>query len=148
MRAFSRFLTRTPSAADDLVQDTLTRALTARTQYTLGTSFKAWLFTIQRNIFYEQYRRHNKECKILHELGENSPSHEERNTPHATQDTIRELDELLWQLPDILREALILVGAQELSYDEAGIICNAPAGTMKARVSRARSLLRALKNKM
>ncbi|MBR0559644.1 sigma-70 family RNA polymerase sigma factor [Neokomagataea anthophila] len=148
LRAFSRFLTRTPAAADDLVQDTVTRALAARSQYTPGTSLKAWLFTIQRNIFYEQYRRNNKECEVLKQLSSTPPAHEEQSTPHTAQDTIRELDELLWQLPDILREALILVGAQELSYDEAGAICNTPAGTIKARVSRARSLLNDLKEKI
>lgn len=128
------------------MQDTLTRALTARTHFKAGTSFKAWLFTIQRNIFYEQYRRETKEHAILQNL-EHLPTLESaQNTPQITHDTIRELDELLWQIPDILREALILVGAQELSYEEAATICSVPSGTMKARVSRARSLLNTLKS--
>ncbi|GBR47733.1 DNA-directed RNA polymerase sigma-E/Sigma-24/FecI [Neokomagataea tanensis NBRC 106556] len=130
------------------MQDTLTRALAARSQYAHDTSLKAWLFTIQRNIFYEQYRRHTKEREILESLGAAALPHSEHDAPHEAHDTIRELDELLWQLPDILRESLILIGAQELTYDEAGSICNVPSGTIKARVSRARSLLCELQRKV
>ena len=62
-------------------------------------------------------------------------------TARADQDDaahVRDLDRLLWGLPPLLREALVLVGAQELSYEEAAQICSVPVGTMKARVSRAR----------
>lgn len=57
------------------------------------------------------------------------------------RDAVQDLGELLWKLPDLLREALILVGAQELSYEDAARVCDVPAGTMRARVSRARSQL-------
>ena len=135
MRAFARFLVRDRTAADDLVQDTLVRALGALPQFNAGTNLKAWLFTIQRNLFFEQTRRRRREAAALsaHLPGE--------ETARAEQDDpaqLRDLDRLLWRLPPLLREALVLVGAQELSYEEAATICGVPIGTIKARVSRAR----------
>lgn len=136
LRGFARYLTRETSAADDLVQDTVLRALSARESFMEGTNIKAWLFTILRNVFYEQRRRKVKETEILDEISRGSGGDvAERD---GFQDGVLDLSQLLWRLPDILREAVILVGAQELSYEEAATICDCPVGTMKARVSRAR----------
>ncbi|NVN45046.1 sigma-70 family RNA polymerase sigma factor [Asaia siamensis] len=136
LRGFARYLTRDVTAADDLVQDTVLRALGARAQFVEGTNVKAWLFTILRNIFYEQKRRKVKETEILSEIS--LGSEEGREGYH---DNVLDLSVLLWRLPEVLREALILVGAQEMSYEEAAEICLCPVGTMKARVSRARAKL-------
>lgn len=139
LRGFARYLTREASAADDLVQDTVLRALSARDSFVEGTNIKAWLFTILRNVFYEQRRRRVKETEILGEISRGREGDvAERG---SFQDGVMDLSQLLWRLPDILREALILVGAQELSYEEAASICDCPVGTMKARVSRARGQL-------
>lgn len=141
LRGFARFLTRDTAAADDLVQDTIVRALASQDQFQQGTVLKAWLFTIQRNAFYEQTRRRSREQEIMLDIeldmqpSAATPSHQN------ARDTVQDLGELLWKLPDLLREALILVGAQELSYEDAARVCGVPPGTMRARVSRARSQL-------
>ncbi len=139
LRGFARYLTRDASAADDLVQDTVLRALAARDSFIAGTNLKAWLFTILRNVFFEQRRRKVKETEILGEISRGSEGgFDERD---RYKDGVMDLSQLLWRLPELLREALILVGAQEMSYEEAAAICDCPVGTMKARVSRARAQL-------
>lgn len=139
LRGFARYLTRDVTSADDLVQDTVLRALGARAQFVEGTNIKAWLFTILRNIFYEQKRRKVKESEILSEISQGSE--EGGEGAQGYHDHVHDLSVLLWRLPETLREALILVGAQEMSYEEAAEICLCPVGTMKARVSRARAKL-------
>ena len=138
LRAFARFLARDRAVADDLVQDAVVRGLAALHQFQPGTSLKAWMFTILRNTFYEQRRRRKREVAALEATARDgdmaSPVQEVR---HA----ITDLQALIWKLPPLLREALILVGAQELSHEEAAVVCGVPEGTMKARLSRARVAL-------
>lgn len=138
LRAFARFLTRDVTAADDLVQDTVVRALAAQASFQLGTNLKAWLFTIERNAFYEQMRRKRREVRLL---SEQMPVVEPQSPEAYRRGDLSDLQRVLWTLPPLLREALVLVGAQELSHEEAARICGVPVGTMKARVSRARSQL-------
>ena len=141
MRAFARFLARDRVVADDLVQDAVVRALAALDQFQPGTNLKAWLFTILRNGFYEQGRRRKRETAALQARFD--PADTARPEQHAKAD-ISDLQQLLFKLPPLLREALILVGAQELSHEEAARICNVPVGTMKARLSRGRAALTGL----
>ena len=138
LRGFARFLTRDPTAADDLVQDTVVRALAAQASFQPGTNLKAWLFTIQRNAFYEQMRRRRRETQLL---SEQLPDADLQAPEAHRRSELSDLQRLLWTLPPLLREALVLVGAQELSHEEAANICGVPVGTMKARVSRARGQL-------
>ena len=135
LRAFARFLARDRSQADDIVQDAIVRALGSLHQFQPGTNLKAWLFTIQRNVFYEQARRRKREATALEERVT-----EEQGGP-VTQHDISDLQKMIWTLPPLLREALILVGAQEMTHEEAAAICGVPIGTMKARLSRARAAL-------
>ncbi len=135
LRAFARFLVRDRVVADDLVQDTVVRALGALGQFRPGTNLKAWLFTILRNLFFEQSRRRRREAAAL---SAHFPADETTRAEQADPSDLRDLHRLLWSLPPLLREALVLVGAQELPYEEAAAICGVPIGTMKARVSRAR----------
>ncbi|MBV9653606.1 MAG: sigma-70 family RNA polymerase sigma factor [Acetobacteraceae bacterium] len=135
LRAFARFLIRDRTAADDLVQDTLVRALGALDQFAASTNMRAWLFAILRNTFYEQARRRRTERRALEATRPESSA-----TAHQEAEAeLGDLERQLWALPAILREALILVGAQGMSYEEAAIVCNVPLGTMKARISRARA---------
>ena len=138
LRGFARFLVRNRAMADDVVQDTLVRALGALHQFEPGTNLKAWLFTILRNQFYEQARRRKREVAAMDArfTGEEGASPQQ-----LARAELHELQALIWRLPPLLREALILVGAQELSHDEAAAICQVPVGTMKARLSRARAAL-------
>ncbi len=141
LRAFARFLVRDRAGADDVVQDSIVRALGAISQFQPGTNLKAWLFTILRNQFYEQARRRKRETTALQARFEEA---EAADPQQVAQADITDLQQLIWRLPPSQREALILVGAQEMSHEEAAAICGVPVGTMKARLSRARSGLAAL----
>jgi RNA polymerase sigma factor (sigma-70 family) len=138
LRAFARFLVRDRHAADDLVQDTVVRALSALGQFQAGTNLKAWTFTILRNVFYEQARRRRREAAAL---SRGAATDEIVRPGQADRAEVRNLEQLLWRLSPVLREALVLVGAQEMTHEEAARICDVPVGTMKARVSRARAQL-------
>ena len=138
LRAFARFLAHDRAAADDLVQDTVVRALASLDQFEPGSNLKAWLFTILRNLFFEQARRRQREAAALGAHGLLEEAVPGRQTERSE---LRDLQRQLWQLPPLLREALVLVGAQELTHQEAALICGVPVGTMRARVSRARTQL-------
>ena len=138
MRAFARFLARDAAAADDLVQDTVVRALAALDQFTPGTNLRAWLFRIERNAFYEGLRRRRRENAVLHD---GAVDEAPRIPEQLARSEVLDLQQLIWTLSPLLREALILIAVQELTYEEAATICGVPVGTMKARLSRARSAL-------
>ena len=138
LRAFAWSLSHNGSDADDLVQDTLIKAWTNREKFEPGTNLRAWLFTILRNTYYTNVLRRRRE--VRDEAGEYAAT---LRTP-PTQDwsvAMRALQGALQQLPDEHREALILVGAAGLSYEEAAEICNCALGTIKSRVNRARARL-------
>ena len=138
LRRYARFLVRDAAEADDLVQEALSRALAALPQYRRDSSLRGWLFTIQRNLFYEQARRRRTERVLLQEAG--IPDGHSAPAQHGHLD-LADLTRQLFNLTPLLREALVLVGAHGMSYDDAATICAVPAGTMKARVSRARAQL-------
>lgn len=138
LRAYGRSLCGNPDLADDLTQDTMVKAWASRDRFERGTSIKAWTFVILRNTFLSQMRRNKFR-------GEYDESAIERtlSTP-ASQETSGEMADLqrgLMELPQDQREALILVGAGGMSYEEAASICECALGTMKSRVSRARAAL-------
>ena len=138
LRAFAWSLSHNGSDADDLVQDTLIKAWTNREKFEPGTNLRAWLFTILRNTYYTQITRRRRE--VRDERGEYAST---LNAP-PTQDwsvAMRSLQQALQQLPPEHREALILVGAAGLSYEEAAEICGCALGTIKSRVNRARARL-------
>ena len=138
LRAFAWSLSHNGSDADDLVQDTLIKAWSNRDKFEPGTNLRAWLFTILRNTYYTQVIRRRRE--VRDETGEYANN---MRTP-PTQDwsiAMRALQAGLAQLPDEHREALILVGAAGLSYEEAAEICGCALGTIKSRVNRARARL-------
>ena len=141
LRAFARSLTRNRDRADDLVHDAAVRALAAAEQFTPGTNFKAWIFTILRNLYYNEGRKDH---------ARSVPFDETTVTEHAippTQEAALEFSDFrraFWQLGEDHREVLMLVGASGLSYEEAAKICNCAVGTIKSRVSRARQELTTL----
>ena len=136
LRTYARFLVRDPSKSDDLVQDTIVRALASIDQFQPGTSLKAWSFTILRNAFFEQERRRRRETAAIALHAQTAGGGLQQH--HGE---IADMSRMLWALPPLLREALVLVGAQELTHEEAAFVCSVPPGTMRARVSRARSKL-------
>jgi RNA polymerase sigma-70 factor (ECF subfamily) len=138
MRAFARTLCGDRTQAEDLAQDTLLRAWNSRGSFQAGTNLKAWTFMILRNQFYSDKRRSWRSTPLDPETAE--------RTLVATTNPIAtlELDEVrraLAMLPDDQREALIMIGAGGLSYEEVSEICGVAVGTIKSRVSRARDRL-------
>jgi RNA polymerase sigma-70 factor (ECF subfamily) len=138
LRAFAVSLTGKHDKADDLVQDTVMKAWAKQSSFQMGTNIKAWLFTILRNEFYSQMRKRGREVQ------DSDGVFTERLSVHPSQYGSLDLEDFkkaLSQLPDDQREAIILIGASGFSYEEAATICDCAVGTMKSRVSRARSRL-------
>jgi RNA polymerase sigma-70 factor (ECF subfamily) len=138
LRAFAISLCGNIDRADDLVQETLLRALANIDSFTPGTNMPAWLFTILRNLFRSEYRKRRREVEDADgRFAESLKSQPEQ--PSRVE--FREFHEALAKLPQDQREALILVGASGFSYEEAAEICGSAVGTIKSRVNRARNRL-------
>ncbi|KMO17148.1 sigma-70 family RNA polymerase sigma factor [Methylobacterium platani] len=138
LRAFALSLTSNPARADDLVQDTLLKGWQHRARFQAGTNLNAWLFTILRNIFYSDHR------KRVREVEDQDGSYAARlaTAPHqGDRLDVEDLQSALAKLPPDQREALVLVGAEGVSYEEAAAIMGCKVGTVKSRVSRARGRL-------
>ena len=138
LRAFAISLTNDPIRADDLVQETLVRAWSHADHFASGTNINAWLFTILRNLFHSEFR------KIKREVEDVDGTYAQRLRCAPEQQAHLDFQDLqlaLARLPTEQREALILVGAEGLSYEEAAGICGCAVGTIKSRVNRARSRL-------
>lgn len=138
LRAFAWSLSHNSADADDLVQDTLIKAWTHRAKFEPGTNLRAWLFTILRNTYYTAVVRRRRE------VADEDGKHAATLSSAPTQDwnvAIHALQAALQELPHEHREALILVGAAGLTYEEAAEICGCALGTIKSRVNRARARL-------
>lgn len=138
LRAFARGLCGRPDFADDLVQETAIKAWTARERFTPGTSMRAWTFTILRNHYLDELRRNRPQADydpevmerlLVMEANQEAPLH------------VSDVQRALQKLSPERREALLLVGAGGLTYEEAAQICQCALGTMKSRVARARAEL-------
>lgn len=138
MRAFAISLTHNPAVADDIVQDTLIKAWNGLEGFEPGTNMRAWLFTILRNTFYSMRRKSRRE--VADPDGEISGSVPIR-PDHDGRLEMRDFQAALQMLPVEQREALILVGAEGFSHEEAAETCGVPVGTIKSRVNRARRRL-------
>ena len=139
MRAFARTMTGNPAQADDLAQEALAKAWQCRDSFTMGTNMKAWAFMILRNQFYSDMRRAWRSVQLDQEAAERTLL--ASDDPSAPLE-LNELRMAMASLPVDQREALILVGAGGMSYEEAAEICDCAVGTVKSRVSRARDALR------
>src|SRR5580658_908203 len=138
LRAFAISLCGHVDRADDLVQETLLRALAHIDSFQPGTNMPAWLFTILRNLFRSEYRKRRREVEDADgRYAETLKSHPEQ----TGRVEFSEFREALAKLPSDQREALILVGASGFSYEEAAGICGCAVGTIKSRVNRARTRL-------
>jgi RNA polymerase sigma-70 factor (ECF subfamily) len=138
LRAFAISLCGNVDRADDLVQETLLRALANINSFQPGTNMSAWLFTILRNHFRSEYRKRRREVE------DGDGSYAETLRSHPEQHGRVEFEEFrtaLAKLPSDQREALVLVGASGFSYEEAATICECAVGTIKSRVNRARTRL-------
>jgi len=138
LRAFAISLTGNFDRADDLVQDTLVRALANIDRFERGTNLNAWLFTILRNLFHSEWRKMKREVEDV------DGAYAARLSTIPEQGSRLDLADFrtaLTKLPSDQREALLLVGAQGFSYEDAAQICGVAVGTIKSRVNRARARL-------
>jgi RNA polymerase sigma-70 factor, ECF subfamily len=141
LRAFALHLTRDPVRSDDLVQTTLLRAWTNLDHFQHGTNLEAWLFTILRNCFYSEHRKHRWEIE------EPEGGYARRLMVQPAQDSKLMLDDLheaLARLTLEQRKALLLVADQGETYEDAAALCGVAVGTLKSRVNRARAQLVAM----
>lgn len=141
LRAFARTLCHDTEQAEDLAQEALMKAWQCRDQFQAGTNLRAWLATILRNRFYSLGRRRKWQADYDQEIIERTL------VAPDDPDAIVELEDVrraLNLLPDFQREALILVGAGGMSYEEVAQIAGCPLGTVKSRVRRARDELQSI----
>lgn len=141
LRRYARALTGDITTADDLVQDTLERAWRRLALWRSGSDLRAWLFTIMHNIFVNQLRA--------------DPHKQTQTTEHAALDLsvtapqedrliLRDLNKALGNLSHEQREVVLLVGLEQMSYEEAAKVLGIPIGTVMSRLSRGREQLRAM----
>lgn len=142
LRRYARALTRATDRADDLVQETLVRALTKGHLWQPGTDFRAWLFTIMHNQYVNTVRRQARETTTV-DL-EHVSSTLTATTDPTSSWQLRELDRALGRLPDQQREVILLIGLEGVAYETAAQILGVPIGTVRSRLSRGRETLRQL----
>jgi RNA polymerase sigma-70 factor, ECF subfamily len=138
LRAFAISLSGSADRADDLVQETVIRAIANIDSFTPGTNMSAWLVTILRNLFRSEYRKRRREV----EDPDGSYMASLKTPPEQFgRLEFKELIEALAKLPHLQREALLLLAASGFTHEEAAAICGVAVGTIKSRASRARQRL-------
>jgi RNA polymerase sigma-70 factor, ECF subfamily len=142
LRRYARALTRKPDRADDLVQDTLVRALAKQHLWQPGTNLRAWLFTLMHNQNVNSVRRSLREGTAV-DVEQLSSALIATTDPTASRKLL-ELERALGQLPVEQREVVLLVGLEGLAYEETAAILSVPIGTVRSRLSRGRDSLRRL----
>src|SRR5215475_11383455 len=146
LNALARFLARDRTLADDLVQETLLRALHYSEQFERGTNLKAWLTTILRDSYFNEKRSEARRRRLTQQ---GVLVQTEMPTIPGNQDSrleLRDFERVYATLPRVQRQAISLVGAKGYSYEEAAELAGCAVGTMKSRVSRARVTLQNMLN--
>ena len=144
LKPFAFTLTRDNESAKDLVQETLFRALANRDKYNVGTNIKAWLYTIMRNIFINDYRKKSKQATVF----DNTPNDFliDHNQTSVSNEAIaklnlKEVQESIHSLPIIFKNPFLLY-FDGYKYHEIADMLNEPLGTIKSRIHFARKLLK------
>lgn len=144
LKPFAINLTRDTEAANDLYQETLYKALANREKYNVGTNIKAWLFTIMRNIFINNYRRKVKQKTIL----DSTPNDflinmKQTSVSNAAESDLRikEINKAIQELPEIFKTPFLLY-FDGYKYNEIADVLHEPLGTIKSRIHFARKLLK------
>jgi RNA polymerase sigma-70 factor (ECF subfamily) len=144
LKPFAMTLTRDLDSAKDLVQETLYRALANKEKYNAGTNIKAWMYTIMRNIFINNYRRNAKQ----HTIFDSTPNEFLLNYSQVTIANsaesnlfLKEIKEAVYHLPEIFKKPFELY-FEGYKYHEIAHILAEPLGTIKSRIHFARKLLK------
>lgn len=137
LKPFAISLTRDHEEANDLCQETLYKAFAYRDNYEQGTNIKAWLYTIMRNIFINDYRRNSRKKTVYDAI-------KYSQTQYATSSEVnlrlKEIDNAIYKLPAIFKTACVLY-LQGYKYHEIAQALNEPLGTIKSRIHFAKKLL-------
>lgn len=144
LRPFAITLTRDSETAKDLIQETMYRALANKEKYNVGTNIKAWLYTIMRNIFINDYRRKSKQGTIFdHSPNEFLLNSNQLAITNKAETTLllKEIEGYLYKLPDIFKQPFILY-FEGYKYHEIADVLQEPLGTIKSRIHFARKLLK------
>ena len=137
LRRYAMVLTRNADIAEDLVQETLTKAIAASEQWRPGSDLRVWLFRIMHNTHVSEQRRAKVREAAKPMLVDAVPT-EDPTTRLELQQVLKALD----QLPDAQREPIVLVALKDMSYAEAARVLNVPMGTLYSRLARGRTALR------
>jgi RNA polymerase sigma-70 factor (ECF subfamily) len=140
LRRYARALVGDAHRADDLVQDTLERALSKFHLWRHGSDLRAWLFTVMHNIFVNQVRQGSNSLAIvpLEDGAMDIPVRPNQEDGLVMQDLVSALG----QLPEEYRAVLLLVGLEQMQYGEVAAVLGIPVGTVMSRLSRGREQLR------
>jgi RNA polymerase sigma factor (sigma-70 family) len=144
LKPFAVTLTRDNETAKDLLQETMFRALANKEKYNVGTNIKAWLYTIMRNIFINDYRRRAKQNTILdNSINDFLLDSNQLSIANAAETNlkVKEIYKAVHQLPDIFRNPFQLY-FDGYKYNEIATILKEPLGTIKSRIHFARKLLK------
>lgn len=138
---YARSLTREADAANDLVQDTTARALAKLQLFQAGTNMRAWLFTVMHNLHRQNLRQSSRRASP------SQLSEEIENRVAAVDDVtqrlaLRDLDRAMAELPEEQRQVVLLIGLEDMSYQDTATILGIPVGTVMSRLARARERLR------
>ena len=143
LRRYARALTGDRDSADDLVQDTIERALSRSGLWQAGSRLDSWLMTIMHNLFVNQVRSAGARLRV--DVAEDELDRRPAGSSDPSEGlSIRDLDAALAKLPPEQREVLLLVALEDTPYEEAARILGVPIGTVMSRLSRARDRLRRL----
>ncbi|HRX38681.1 MAG: sigma-70 family RNA polymerase sigma factor [Amphiplicatus sp.] len=141
LRRFALSLTRNPDRADDLVQDSVERALLKASYYRPGTNLRSWLFTLCRRLFLNDIRK-QKSRGVSVELDDVSPSAISVKADQHSHLEFKEAAGIFRTMADDDREVISLVALDGLKYEDAARKLRVPIGTVRSRLSRARARLR------
>lgn len=141
LKPFAITLTRDPEEAKDLFQETLYRALANKDKYIGGTNIRAWLYTIMRNVFINNYRRRVKQKLVVYQPPEQLPDLRTAQSNAESDLTVKQILNNVHQLPDIFRYPFMLY-FDGFRYHEIAEIMKEPLGTIKSRIHFARKMLK------
>ena len=143
LKPFAITLTRDSEVAKDLFQETIYRALANREKYNVGTNIRAWLYTIMRNIFINNYRRKVKQNTIV----DTSPNEFLLDNKQMSVETtesalfVKDIMAYIYKLPEIFKQPFLLY-FDGFRYHEIAHMLNEPLGTVKSRIHFARKMLK------
>jgi RNA polymerase sigma-70 factor (ECF subfamily) len=143
LRRFARYMTRDADYSDDLVQECLARAIANIDSWQPGTNLRAWLFVILKNVFRNDKRRAQHDTAYRNGLADKETSLFAPAQQHNHL-VLSEVQQAFQRLTDDHREVLMLIAVEGLRYEEAAAVLNISVGTVKSRLSRARTALRQL----